>query len=306
MTTLLNLGKTIKLYLVEGVPTGILTAEIMNWTGKFLVVPRAQLFKLAARNDAKRTGIYFLIGADMENPHRDRVYIGESDDVFGRLTVHEKDEKKDFWTRTALVTSKDENLTKSHTLYLESRLIKIATEAGRAILDNGTMPEKYLPESEVSDMEYFLAQVQLVLPVLGFSFLQPKPVIEDTAEYSDQSPELVLKMASTHARAREINGEFIVLSGSLARKQHVESISKGYRTIREELIAEGKLAGNADGDHYKFTEDVPFGSPSAAACAVLGMGINGRTSWKISESQQTYADWQDEKLEEAAVAGGET
>jgi len=27
-------GRTIRIYLVDGVPTGILTAEIINWTGK--------------------------------------------------------------------------------------------------------------------------------------------------------------------------------------------------------------------------------------------------------------------------------
>jgi len=27
-------GRTIRIYLVDGVPGGILTAEIMNWTGR--------------------------------------------------------------------------------------------------------------------------------------------------------------------------------------------------------------------------------------------------------------------------------
>jgi len=27
-------GRTIRIYLVDGEPTGILTAEIINWTGK--------------------------------------------------------------------------------------------------------------------------------------------------------------------------------------------------------------------------------------------------------------------------------
>ena len=32
-------GKTIRLYLVDGVATGVLTAEIINWTGKVIVAP---------------------------------------------------------------------------------------------------------------------------------------------------------------------------------------------------------------------------------------------------------------------------
>jgi hypothetical protein len=80
----------------------------------------------------KRTDIYRLIGPDPESLHRDRIYIGEGDSVFVRLTAHDQDETKDFWTRTVIVTNKDENLTKSHRRYLESRLISVAHEAARA------------------------------------------------------------------------------------------------------------------------------------------------------------------------------
>ena len=36
------------------------------------------------------------------------------------------------WERTVVIVSKDENLTKSHVRYLESRLIKMAQDARRA------------------------------------------------------------------------------------------------------------------------------------------------------------------------------
>ena len=131
-------GKTIRIYLVDGTPTGVLTAEIINWTGKVIVAPRPRLADLASRTEVKRTGIYCLVGPDPDNPSRERVYVGEGDNVFSRLTSHERDESKDFWTRTVVVISKDENLTKSHGRYLESRLIELAQEAGRALLANGT------------------------------------------------------------------------------------------------------------------------------------------------------------------------
>ena len=110
------------------------------------------------------------------------MYVGEGDNVLTRLTKHEGDEARDFWTRTVIVTSKDENLTKAHVRYLESRLIQIITQANRAVLDNGTAPlAPPLPEPDVADMEFFLAQVLLVLPVLGFAFTQPRPLTEDGA-----------------------------------------------------------------------------------------------------------------------------
>jgi hypothetical protein len=34
-------GRTIRIFLADGEPTGILLAEISNWTGKVLVAPRS-------------------------------------------------------------------------------------------------------------------------------------------------------------------------------------------------------------------------------------------------------------------------
>ena len=40
-------GKTIRIYLVDGVPSGTLTAEIMNWTGHAIVFPRTRMADVA-------------------------------------------------------------------------------------------------------------------------------------------------------------------------------------------------------------------------------------------------------------------
>ncbi len=50
---------------------------------------------------------------DPDSPTKDRVYVGEGDNVLTRLVKHEGDESKDYWTRS-VVSSKDENLTKAH------------------------------------------------------------------------------------------------------------------------------------------------------------------------------------------------
>ena len=79
-----------------------------------------------------------------------------------RIRSHVKDEHKDFWTKVCIITSKDSNLTKAHARYLESRLLELTRRADRASLANGTEPgTKLLPESDVSDMEFFLDQSKL-------------------------------------------------------------------------------------------------------------------------------------------------
>jgi hypothetical protein len=62
-------GRTVKIFLVDGIPSGLITAEIMNWTGKFTVAPRSQLADLAQRDEVKRTGVYFLVGSMQKTGH---------------------------------------------------------------------------------------------------------------------------------------------------------------------------------------------------------------------------------------------
>lgn len=51
-------GKQIKLFLVDGTPGGLTTAEITNWTGHVLSASRSDLADLVKRDEAQRTGAY--------------------------------------------------------------------------------------------------------------------------------------------------------------------------------------------------------------------------------------------------------
>lgn len=270
-------GRTVKIFLVDGIPGGLTTAEIMNWTGRFTVAPRSQLADLAQRDELNRTGVYFLIGSDPEDLAQEIVYIGESDHIWNRLTQHNKDADKEFWEKTVVVTSKDENLTKAHGRYLESRLIQIANQAKRARVINGTNPDiTNLPEPDIADMEYFLEQIQIILPVLGFAFANPLPNVKNTSSKEgtkEISPIFVLNYASANAKAQEINGEFVILEGSLARKAHTNSLADSYIHIREKLVSDGILADSQNIDFWVFTQNVPFQSPSTAANIVGGASL---------------------------------
>lgn len=294
-------GKTIRIFLVDGAPTGTLTAEIMNWTGKVVAFSRSQLADAAKRPEAHRTGLYFLIGPDPDSPAREWVYIGEADDVLKRLAIHDRDEARDFWQRTVFIVSKDENVTKAHARYLESRLIQMANEANRARVMNGTAPPTPpLPEADVADMDYFLEQVVMMMPVLGFRFLQPSPRVEPAPVVAPESPLFRLTAAGVRAEARVIDGQFVVLKGALARKQGVESWTS-YRGQRDELLQSGRLVEGSDPQFLVFAENVPFDSPSAAAAVVLGRNSNGRIEWKVADTGRTYAGWQETQLKLAGV-----
>jgi hypothetical protein len=102
----------------------------MIWSSKMLVAPCNKLPELAKREEITRTGIYVLAGPDPDDPIGEVVYVGDGDNVFKRLASHDKDEKKEFWTRCVAVISKDLNLTKAHVRYLESCLISMGYAAG--------------------------------------------------------------------------------------------------------------------------------------------------------------------------------
>lgn len=289
-------GKTIRLYLVDGSATGMLTAEIINWTGKVLVSSRSRLPEVAKREESRRTGVYFLVGQDPENPNRDCVYVGEGDSVVSRLVHHDKDEAKDYWSRTVLVVSKDENLTKSHGRYLESRLLQMSKAAGRARIVNGTAPPcPPLPEPDIADMEAFLQHIELVLPAIGFTFLQPKPSADAHTDKQDTSPLFVLDRVGAKAKAREVEGEFVVLKGSTARRAGVDSWTS-YKGLRDQLVQDGKLVPTGDDDFFEFPADVPFSSPSAAASVIMARNANGRKEWKAEATGMRYSDWQESQL----------
>ena len=226
------------------------------------------------------------------------VYIGEGDNVFRRLAQHDKDEKKEFWTRCVGVISKDLNLTKAHVRYLESRLISLGYAAGRVKIHNGTSPDApWLPEADASDMEGFLEHVELMLPVIGFNFLRPKPTVKPTAEILDDtsSPTFTFSSGDAKATAKEVDGEFVVLKGSTATFEPRPSWTS-YRDLRQQLVDEQKLVEVPDKGLLLFAEDVYLSSPSAGAAIVAAGNTNGRAAWKTIDTQQTYGDWHQSQL----------
>lgn len=301
-------GKSIRIFLVDGTPQAILTAEIVNWTGHVLSSSRTKLAELLKRPEMDRAGIYFLTGPDPEGSGRTFVYIGESDNVGNRLTQHNRDEAKDFWEKSCIITSKDQNLTKAHIRYLESRLLAIVRKSGLVKLLNGTDPiYTNLPEADIADMEYFISQVRLILPVLGLDFLkehtalpekQPVGVQSLQVQPTNASPifELISRKHNLTATAQQIDGEFIVMAGSSSRAAWEGTQGHNYHPLYDTMKEQGKIVVPPTSSIAIFQEDVPFSSPSTAAAVVLGRASNGRTKWRVRDTGMTYADWQNSLL----------
>ena len=306
----MSAGKSVRLFLADGTPGGLVTAEIMNWTGHVVAAPRSDLAALMRRPESRRTGIYVLLGDDLDSLGEQMAYIGEGDDLSKRLYQHARPESqggKDFWDRAIVLTSKDANLTKAHARYLESRLITLAKEAGRVKLDNSTAPSPIdLPEADTSDMEYFIEQTKIVLPVLGVNIFRSSKITSAspnspamTARTNSPVFEMMLKKLGITANAQEIDGEFTVLEDSGARLAWDGSAALKYTNLRTRLEHDGTLVASSDQKAMRFTRNHVFSSPSAAAAVISGVSTNGREAWKAKGTGKTYGQWETEGVEEA-------
>ncbi|MDO5700384.1 MAG: GIY-YIG nuclease family protein [Bowdeniella nasicola] len=304
-------GKQVLLFLVDGRPGGLRTAEIVNWTGHVMATQRAGLKDLLRRVECARTGVYILLGTDAssEEPNTPLIYIGETDDISARLRQHSS--KKAWWDRVVVVTSQADHqqLTKSNIRYLESRLLSRARELGRCTLDNDDQPDfTLLSEAEKSNMEYFLEQLYVLLPVVGVDIFRgipsPSNAPRSSGDSGGVSPIFTLtgKRQGVCAQAKLVDGEFFVLQGSTAvpdvriSPELSKASTRQYRAIHKThrtLVDTGAL--RSQGDHAVFTRDVPFSSPSAAGCVVLGRACNGRTSWVTADGQQ-FGTWEQQGI----------
>lgn len=281
-------GRTIRIFLPDGTPQGFKVAEVGMWTGLGYVCPRADLPKLGKEARAHGTGIYLLVGDAEGATVGQRVYIGEADDVWTRLKTHDADPEKEFWTRVIVFVSKDANLTKAHVRWLEAQLVREVAGAKRVELANGNGPGGgELPDPDVADMETYLDNVRMLLPVLGLDALGvAAPLSPEASEL-----ELTLKWEGATAECVVHEGQFVVRKGSSARVKEVDSLSENYRDLRRRLRESGVLvAGTAE--LLSFSVDYAFDSPTAAAVAVAGTTVNGRNLWKVKGSGIPYKEWQ--------------
>ena len=151
-------GKSIRLFLIEGESSGRWKCELSNWTGLAYKIPRSMLSKCSDRTDLGYAGVYFLIGKS-DDQVKDKVYIGESEDVLYRLNQHVQAGEKEWqdWSDCVVFISKDNQLNKAMIKYLESSLYDLAITADRAEVTNGNHPKKSsLSELDSAEMEEYL------------------------------------------------------------------------------------------------------------------------------------------------------
>lgn len=288
------MGKKLTVYMIDGTAYGPRLSEIGNWVGKAIYCPRASVNKILLRPEFDNPGVYCLKGDPTDEAFNEKIYIGEAENIKARLKQHLSDPNKDF-KELIFFVSKDELLTKTQIRYLESRLIQLAIDAKTAQIDNGNSPSlPTLHEADISDMEYFLEQIKLILPVMGFNFLISSTVsYKDFAE-ADKKIEVreryFIKTKSFNATMTETDQGYIIAKGSEAKKSLSNSCTETYRNMRRKLLETKIIIDN--GNKLIFADDAIFSSPSAASNMILGRNSNGYTEW-INKGGLTFKEVQE-------------
>ncbi|MCP3928199.1 MAG: GIY-YIG nuclease family protein [Bacteroidetes bacterium] len=275
------MGKKLAVYMIDGTAYGPRLSEIGNWVGKAIYSPRSAVNKIINRPEFDNPGVYCLKGDPTDDAFDEKIYIGEAENIKNRLKQHLSDPNKDF-KELIFFVSKDELLTKTQIRYLESRLVQLAIEAKTAQIDNGNTPSlPTLHEADISDMEYFLDQIKLILPVMGFKFLISSTINSDKTSESKSTNEIhetyLIKTKTFKATMAETDQGYIVLKGSEAKKTLSKSCTETYINMRRKLV-ETKIMVDKH-DKLVFVEDTIFNSPSAASNMILGRNSNGFTEW---------------------------
>lgn len=284
-------GKTIEFYLVNGTADSIITAELSNWNGKAIKIPRIEV-PLCKRSDICDPGVYFLFCK--EDDGDDSVYIGEAENIKDRLVQHIRDNQSGkeqyYWNTAVLFTGRD--LNKALIRYLENRLVDIARNSKRyKVLTKNTYKNTVLKESQVSAMEEFIENIKVLINALGYKVLEPVAIKPMSGASPEVSEEYSFSIGSASATGVVTTEGFVVYKEAVINEKcSPKSIGSGAVKLREKHISEGRVVNN------KTIEDILFNSSSAAAVFVLGYSVSGPMTWKardgrsLKEIEETNTD----------------
>jgi hypothetical protein len=273
--------KQLRVFLTSGDAKGIRYAELVNWTGQAFSSPRnlwGDLKEWSA--ETERPGVYILFGLNADG--ESLAYIGESENVRGRLLTHQGNPPMDELQEVVFFTSKDDNLSKGHVVFLEHMLYQRAMEAKQIRVKAGKAPSaKALSKPERATMEEFLENVYLVTSALGYD------LFEMPSAPSKGSQVFGFSMGKgVQARGVRVADGFMVRKGSCGVVE--TSTSFAYETLRKRLLDTGAIV--AKGEAIEFMQDYTFTSSSLAAAVLAGTSRSGPMSWIDVKTNKTLRE----------------
>ena len=290
-------GKSINLFLMDGIPTGRIKCTLANRTGVAYKIPRTELDKCKGRDDLSQSGVYFLFGVS-DQTAEGVVYIGQAgvrkngEGILYRLYEHRRNSDKDYWNEAVVFTTSNNSFGPTEISYLENRFTNLALKANRYVVKNGNEPSSggVPTEEKESELEEFLDDAKIIMGVLGYKIFEPLnriPIIElneaTQTETTPQTTEIVLYLERNNKKSGKLikatcvrtSEGFVVKAGSMFELD--EAVSGLWPSVKN-----ARRIANVNEDGV-LQEDVLFKSPSGAAVFVLGKSANGLIEWKLPD-----------------------
>ena len=272
-------GKSIELFLVNGTADSLIIAELSNWNGKAIKIPRIEVSS-CNREDITQAGVYFLFCK--EDDGSDSVYIGEAENVKERLVQHLRDYQSEketyYWSSAVVFIGRD--LNKALIRYLENRFVEIARASKRyLVLTKNTYRNTVMKESQVAVMDEFVDNVKILINALGYKVLEPFAQMDSSTTSVDDEL-LYITSGSVNATGKVTAEGFVVFAGATVNeKMSLKSLSPGMLKQRQKLFDSSKV------ENLITTEDILFSSSSAAADFILGYNVSGPKTWKTKDGK---------------------
>lgn len=271
-------SKTIKLFLMDGEPSGRMKCSLANWTGIAYKIPRTALDKCKDLDILKQSGVYFLFGTDKSD--NAVVYIGQAGArKNGKgllLRIQEPHASIDYWTEAVMFTTTNNSFGPTEISYLENRFCNMAVHSGRYVVKNGNDPNPgNITEETESELEEFIDYAKIVMGTLGHKVFEP---FVPSSEAEDAEPVLYLEYGKGRASGKRTSDGFVIFKGSAVNPSLTKSCPE--RTIKDRKKYASKINKNG-----VLISDILLSSPSSAAGFVGGASLSGNALWKDSNGK---------------------
>lgn len=264
--------QVLQFILEEENPNGIIECSVDDWFGISYKVPRNKLKEASSLDYINNTGVYILFGDD-ENTAEKIAYIGEAEDIYNRLSQHNKN--KDFWNECIIFVSKDNSLNKAHIKYIEHELYEMSKKANRYIIKNESNPTKSsLSNADEIRAEKFVSKIKIIANMFGYKLFIS---LVDKNDEEDKTLHLT-NNGIEYAKGLLTDEGFVVLKGSKVKEGVFDSLSPSLNGFFNKERSSTDLVDNV------YINDHLFSSPSMAAIAILGRNANGYAEWKNKDN----------------------
>ena len=153
-----------EIFWFDGTRDGIVTAELSNWNGEAIKIPRKEINICATEfEEISGVGVYFLL-CENKNSNSDSVYIGESENVMERLFQHIRDhnagKEKFYWHTAIAFIGKD--LNKANIRFIENELVEMSKNFGQDVLTKNTFKNTVLKKSQKAAALEFIDNIRQI------------------------------------------------------------------------------------------------------------------------------------------------